>query len=232
MLPLQDNIRSRTFPIVNWLLIAANAVVFFIELSLSPVQLDQLINTFGLIPAHIDWLNPLTFLPFLTHMFLHSGWLHFLSNAWILFIFGDNVEDRLGSIRYLFFYILGGVAAGLLQTLVAAGSSIPAVGASGAIAAVLGAYILFYPSARVVTLIPIFIFPWIVQIPAFVYLGLWFISQLFSGFLSLATATGMTMGGVAWWAHIGGFVFGLLMAIPFSLGRKSQQWYPDEYRPW
>jgi membrane associated rhomboid family serine protease len=232
MFPIQDSVRSRTFPLVNWLLIAVNTFVFFFEVSLPESELERLILTMGIVPQNINLANPLTWMPFFSHMFLHGGWFHLLSNLWILFIFGDNVEDRMGSSRYLVFYILGGITAGLLQTILAANPSIPAVGASGAIAAVMGAYFLFYPRARVNTLIPVFIFPWFIQVPAVVFLGLWFVSQLFSGFLSLVSASGMQMGGVAWFAHIGGFVFGLIMANIFTIGRKKPHSYADEYYPW
>ena len=232
MFPIQDSVRSRTFPLVNWLLIAINTFVFFFEVSLPESELERLILTMGIVPQNINLANPLTWMPFFSHMFLHGGWFHLLSNLWILFIFGDNVEDRMGSSRYLVFYILGGITAGLLQTILAANPSIPAVGASGAIAAVMGAYFLFYPRAQVNTLIPVFIFPWFIQVPAVVFLGLWFVSQLFSGFLSLVSAAGMQMGGVAWFAHIGGFVFGLIMANIFTIGRKKPHSYADEYYPW
>jgi len=188
MLPLRDTIQSRSFPIVTWLLIAANVLVFFLELSLGLDAREQFVLTFALVPRQVNLLNPLTYLPFLTHMFLHGGWVHILSNMWIFYIFGDNVEDRMGSGRFLLFYLLGGLAAGGLQYFVDPTSAVPALGASGAIAAVLGAYILFFPRAQVITLIPIFIFPWIVNLPAVLYLGLWFISQLFSGTLALSTA--------------------------------------------
>ncbi|NPV85804.1 MAG: rhomboid family intramembrane serine protease [Anaerolineae bacterium] len=232
MLPIRDTVHARYFPFVNYLLIAANAVVFFIELGMPTQQLEQLIATFGLIPAKLVWSNPLTLVPLLTHMFLHSGWLHFVSNVWILFIFGDNVEDRLGSFRYLVFYILGGVGAGLLQSVLTTNPNLPAIGASGAIAAVMGAYFLFFPTARVITLIPLFFVPWFVEIPAIIYLGFWFVSQLFSGVLSLTMTQGMEVGGVAWWAHIGGFIMGLILAKPFEARRRRRIWYPDEYYPW
>jgi membrane associated rhomboid family serine protease len=232
MIPLKDTIRSRSFPLVTLLLIAANVLVFFYELSLSPRQLELLILHYGLEPASLDLVHPLTFLPFLTHMFLHSGWFHILSNLWILFIFGDNVEDRMGPGRYLVFYLMGGLAAATLQAVVAPGSTVPAIGASGAIAAVLGAYFLFYPTARVQTLIPIFIIPWFIEIPAIVYLGFWFVSQLFSGLAALATPSSMNMGGVAWFAHIGGFIFGLALGRLFAYRRPKDVWHADEYYPW
>jgi membrane associated rhomboid family serine protease len=146
MFPIRDTIRSYSFPIVNWLILIANTLVFLFELSLSPLGLERFIGVFGLVPARLNLLNPFSFLPFLTHMFLHGGWFHFLSNMWMLFIFGDNVEDRMGSLRYLIFYLLGGIAAGFLQAFVNLGSTVPAIGASGAIAAVMGAYFLYFPA--------------------------------------------------------------------------------------
>jgi membrane associated rhomboid family serine protease len=194
-------------------------VVFFFELNLSPLELERLIRTYGLIGSRFQVENPATWLPLFSHMFLHGGWLHFLSNMWTLFIFGDNVEDRMGSFRFLLFYLLGGAAAGLLQIVLGA-ANVPSIGASGAIAAVLGAYFLFFPRAQVITFIPLFFLPW-------------FISQLYSGLLSLALPGGMSMGGIAWWAHIGGFLFGLLLAFPFSIAsRKRTYWHRDEYYPW
>jgi membrane associated rhomboid family serine protease len=230
MLPIKDTIRSRTFPWITWVLIIANALIFIFETRLSRPELDAFIETFGLVPALVDMVNPLTWYPFLTHMFLHGGWFHLLSNMWILFIFGDNVEDRLGSGRFLAFYLLGGIGAGLLQSFISPDPNIPSLGASGAIAAVLGAYILFFPRSRVITLVPLFFIPWFIEIPAVIFLGIWFVSQLFSGIASLTAAAG-EWGGVAWWAHIGGFVFGLLLSKPFSVGRRPTRWYPDEYFP-
>lgn len=233
MLPLKDTIRSRSLPIMTWLIILTNSFVFLVvELNLSPFQLERFIRTFGLLGTRIQVDNPFTWYPFLTHMFLHGGWVHFLSNMWTLFIFGDNVEDRMGSFRFLVFYLVGGIAAGMLQLLLGA-PNIPSIGASGAIAAVLGAYFLFFPRAQVITFVPVFFLPWFVNIPAVIYLGFWFISQLFSGLVSLALPAGMSMGGIAWWAHIGGFVFGLLLALPFSASKRRQvYWYRDEYYPW
>jgi membrane associated rhomboid family serine protease len=216
MIPIRDTIRSNTFPLFNWILIGANTLVFLFELSLSPQALEQFISFFGIIPERLNvlhpWViiaNPLPLITLITHMFLHSGWVHFLSNMWILYIFGDNVEGRLGHVRYLIFFIAGGVIAGLAQVLIAPNSSIPSIGASGAIAAVLGAYLVLFPHARVVTLVPILFFFWFIDIPAIFYLGFWFISQLFSGLISLPTAG--EVGGVAFWAHIGGFVYGVFI---------------------
>ena len=231
MFPIRDNIHSRSFPIVNWLLIIINGVVFFLEWSLSPDELTNLINSFALTPALVSLNNPMSILPFFTHMFLHGSWVHIISNLWILFIFGDNVEDRMGSLKYLVFYLMGGIAAALVQFFLTSDPTLPMVGASGAIAAVMGAYLLFFPRARVHTFIPIFIFPWFIQVPAVIFLGLWFVTQLFSGVLTLAPETASVGGGVAWWAHIGGFAFGLIMAGLFA-NRKKSRTYADEYYPW
>lgn len=231
MIPIKDTIRSRSFPLITWVIIIANTLVFFFEIGLTPLQQERFVTAFALTPGRLNPLNPLTLLPVFTHMFMHAGWLHFLSNIWILFIFGDNVEDRMGSLRFLFFYLLGGITAGLIQAMVMANSMIPVLGASGAIAAVMGAYFFYYPSARVITFIPVFIFPWFVEIPAVVYLGFWFISQFFSGLFSIYTNT-INAGGVAWWAHIGGFLFGLIMARPFCFRKSQPCWHADEYYPW
>lgn len=233
MIPIKDTVRAHTFPIVNWVLIIANVLIFLFETTLDPRELELFIDSFGLVPAYVEVANPLTWYPIFSHMFLHGGWFHLLSNVWILFIFGDNVEDRLGSGGFLFFYLLGGVAAGLLQSVLSPNPLIPSIGASGAIAAVMGAYIRFFPRSEVITFIPIFIFPWFINVPAILYLGFWFVSQLFSGILALANPNTVEWGGVAWWAHIGGFLFGLLVAILLSPRRRQQRvWYPDEYYPW
>lgn len=226
MFPIKDTIRSRSFPIITWGLIIINILIYFYESSLSQAGLDHLISTYGLIPSKIILTNPLTWLPLLTHMFLHGSWWHVLSNMWTLFIFGDNVEDRMGSVRYILFYLIGGVAAGLIQMLQGGDPNIPSIGASGAIAAVLGAYFLHFPKSKVVTFIPFLLFIWFVKIPAVIYLGVWFISQLYSGITSASAS------GIAWWAHIGGFVFGLLLALVFKGKEKIQAWHRDEYYPW
>jgi membrane associated rhomboid family serine protease len=205
MIPLTDTIRSRHFPLMTWLLLLINAAVFAFELGLSNGALNQWVSTFALVPGR--WANmPGWFaLTVFTSMFMHAGWWHFLSNMWILFIFGDNVEDRMGPLSFLGFYLVSGVAAALAQVLISPFSMMPVLGASGAIAGVMGAYFLLYPRARVVTVIPILIFPWIVHVPAVLFLGLWFVGQLFSGVAAVGAVS-----GVAWWAHIGGFAFGLL----------------------
>ncbi|MCC6146054.1 MAG: rhomboid family intramembrane serine protease [Anaerolineaceae bacterium] len=232
MFPIRDTIRSHSFPIITLLIIAANAVVFFFELTLSPAALERFFFIFGIVPARLNPANPISFYPFLTSMFLHGGWLHFIGNMWFLFIFGDNVEDRLGSGKYLIFYLFGGIVAGGLQALFTLGSSIPSIGASGAIAAVLGAYLLYFPRSRVITFIPLFFLPWFVEISAIFYLVFWFVMQLFSGVLSLAGTADVQTGGVAFWAHVGGFLFGMMVAFPSLFRRPRGRAHPDEYYPW
>jgi len=227
MIPLRDTIPARRFPIVNTAIIALNVLVFLFESVLTQDQLDQVIWLGGLVPAYF-WQG---WYPLLTSMFLHGGWWHLISNMLALYIFGDNVEDRLGHFRYLLFYLFGGLAAGTAHLLAYRGSPVPTVGASGAIAAVLGAYLILYPYARVITLVPIFYFIRIVEVPALIYLGFWFVSQLFNGLFALAAAADvMQAGGVAWWAHIGGFVFGL--AIIRLISPRPRRTYVDEYWPW
>ncbi len=230
MIPLRDTIRTRHFPIMTWVILGLNVIVFLFELTLSHESLIRFTENFGLVPALLQ-SNPIRFvLSIFTSMFMHAGWFHLLSNMWILFIFGDNVEDRMGPKSYLLFYLLSGVMAALMQSFLFPASNIPVVGASGAIAGVLGAYILLYPSAKVVTLIPLFIFFSVIQVPVVVFLGFWFVSQLFSGLASI----GATGGGVAWWAHIGGFILGLVASPLFRnrppLQPNSVEILPDEFQ--
>jgi len=164
-------------------------------------------------------------------MFLHGGWVHLLSNMLALYVFGDNVEDRMGQGRYLFFYLVCGLAAAVVHIFINPNSPIPTIGASGAISGVLAAYLLYFPSARVITLVPLFFLPWFVEIPALFYLGSWFVSQLFNGVLSFVTGA-QAFGGVAWWAHIGGFVTGLVLAPLLAPRRYLRRIYVDEYFPW
>ncbi len=218
MIPLRDKNRSYTFPAVNTALIAINVLIFFYELSLGQ-GLRSFLFEFGLVPANVSSGVAPTFFdrayPFFSSMFLHGGWFHLIGNMLYLYIFGDNVEDRLGHFNYLAFYLLSGLGAAISQIAVNPSSEIPMVGASGAISGVLGAYVLFFPHARVVTLVPIFYFIQIMEIPAFFFLLIWFLMQFLSGVSTVAT--GAAGAGVAWWAHIGGFVTGLLLA---SLSRK------------
>jgi len=221
MLPLYDTLRLHKFPLVNWVLIGANVLAFLYETQLNPGSLRGFIETWGVVPS--QWMrNPSSeWITLLSAMFLHGGWFHILSNMWVLFIFGDNVEDRMGAANYLVFYLLCGIAAGLLQSYILPTSSMPIIGASGAIAGVLGAYLILYPRARVASLVPILFIFTLVELPAVVFLVFWFISQLFSGLLSLNGASG---GGVAWWAHVGGFLFGILAVNLFIQGRVYRTW--------
>ena len=199
------------------MIILANAVAFFYELRIGPSALNGFINTWGLVPVRL-WSDPQSaWVTIFSAMFLHGGWFHIVSNMWVLFIFGDNVEDRMGSGQYLVFYLLSGVAAGLMQAFLLPGSAAPMIGASGAIAGVLGAYLVLFPRARILSLVPIFFIFTLIEIPAIIFLLFWFASQLFSGFLSLGGASG---SGVAWWAHIGGFLFGLLSMFVFARRRR------------
>ena len=199
------------------MIILANAVAFFYELRIGPSALNGFINTWGLVPVRL-WSDPQSaWVTIFSAMFLHGGWFHIVSNMWVLFIFGDNVEDRMGSGQYLVFYLLSGVAAGLMQAFLLPGSAAPMIGASGAIAGVLGAYLVLFPRARILSLVPIFFIFTLIEIPAIIFLLFWFASQLFSGFLSLGVASG---SGVAWWAHIGGFLFGLLSVFVFARRRR------------
>jgi membrane associated rhomboid family serine protease len=215
---------------MNVLIITANVLAFFYELSLGR-GLNRFIMHYGVVPsAVLDWRQtdlPITdvALPYLTSMFLHGGWLHLIGNMWYLWIFGDNVEDRLGHFTYLVFYLLCGIGAGIVHTLLNYNTDIPSVGASGAIAGVLGAYVVSYPFARVLTLVPIFIFIQVIEIPALIVLGLWFVLQFFYGAASLTTAA--NSGGVAWWAHVGGFVIGLILIGIFP--RKDRPRYGNGY---
>ncbi|MGD0201377.1 MAG: rhomboid family intramembrane serine protease [Bryobacteraceae bacterium] len=204
MIPLRDTERSESPPIVTSLIIVANAIAFFYELSLDPWSRNHLIATFGVVPEHFSYLS------LLTSMFLHGGWMHVIGNMWFLWIFGDNVEDILGHVRYLLFYLLCGVAAGLAHIAANAGSHLPAIGASGAIAGVMGAYLVKYPHARILTLVPVFVFLTTFELPAAVVLVYWFVLQIFSGLGSVVYSQ-ISQQGVAWFAHVGGFLAGVVL---------------------
>jgi membrane associated rhomboid family serine protease len=195
MIPLRDVIPSRTFPFFTVSFIVLNSVAFFFELSLPSRELQQLVFMYGVVPARFDVLS------LFTSMFLHGGWGHFLSNMLFLWIFGDNVEDRLGHTRFVFFYVLCGVAAAIAHVYMNPMSMLPTIGASGAIAGVLGAYFVLYPNSRVLALVPLIIIWQIVEVPAIVFLGIWFVMQLYY--------VGSTGTNVAFWAHIAGFVAGI-----------------------
>jgi membrane associated rhomboid family serine protease len=215
MIPLSDVIPSRTVPVVTVGLIVVNVLVFLYEQTLPLPLLQQFVASYALIPA---WFSvPALF----TSQFLHGGWMHIISNMLYLWIFGDNVEDRLGHGRFLVFYLGAGAVAAILQTLFDPFSSIPMVGASGAIAAVMGAYFVLYPHSRVLTAVFLIIFFDIVEIPAVFFLGIWFLLQLLSGVGSLAVGNAAG-GGVAFWAHIGGFVAGVLIGM--VLRSRDDRW--------
>ncbi|MCX7983311.1 MAG: rhomboid family intramembrane serine protease [Bacteroidetes bacterium] len=226
MLPIKDINPRRTFPIVNLSIIILNCIVFYYEIILGP-KLEQFFYIYGLVPLNVTTsLARGTFIlhdiiPFFTSMFLHGGWMHIIGNMLYLWIFGDNVEDKLGHFVYLIFYLLCGIGAAIFHILVDPFSELPTIGASGAIAGVLGAYMLIFPRARVLTLIPIFIFIQIAEVPAFFLLFMWFILQFFNGVLSLGFNTS-GFGGVAWWAHIGGFIVGMLLAMFLKLRGKTK----------
>jgi len=217
VIPLRDDIPARRTPVVTWALIAINVLVFLYEKSLPPRALEDLVFLRGLVPARYTdpgWaasagFPPDHYLSFLTCMFLHGSWLHVIGNMWSLWIFGDNVEDRMGPLRFLLFYVLCGLAAGVLHVVTNASSQVPTVGASGAIAGVLGAYFILFPHARVLTLVPLLFIPFFFELPAIVFLLIWFGLQLLQAWSGLG-AEGMG-GGVAWWAHVGGFAAGILL---------------------
>jgi membrane associated rhomboid family serine protease len=214
MIPLKDNIPARRLSVVNTALILLNLGVF-LYVFIGSGRGASLFHHYSLIPATITGgaAHPSfshRMLPFVTYMFLHGGWPHLLGNMWSLWIFGDNVEDHLGHLPYLLFYILCGLAAASVHVLLNLGSQIPTVGASGAIAGVMGAYLVLYPRARVLILIPFFVIFPIIEIPAFFFLGAWFSIQLVNAFFgSLSTAR--PLAGIAWWAHVGGFVAGIFL---------------------
>ncbi|MDW8262010.1 MAG: rhomboid family intramembrane serine protease [Phycisphaerales bacterium] len=240
MIPIQDTIPSRSVPLITWLLIGLNTTFFALELGLSDAALQQVFYLFGVVPARYtdpswaSWVGlPHSYWPFVTSVFLHGGWLHIISNMWALLLFGDNVEERMGGTRYLIFYLLSGIASNVVHVLLNADSTVPAVGASGAIAGVMGAYLILFPRSRIIVLLPILFIPFFFEIPAIVYLAVWFYSQLFNGVLSLAAPD--NVGGIAWWAHVGGFAVGLTLHRLFLLprvqrprSRQADEWFLED----
>lgn len=219
MIPLRDSHPSGTIPIQTILLIVANAYVFYLEVTTS--NLDAFFQNYSLIPALVDLSQPSTLLPFITSMFLHGGLFHILSNMWFLWVFGDNIEGALGWF-YLPFYLLGGIVAAGAQYSFTPESQLPIVGASGAVAAVLGAYLVLYPRSRVLTIVPILFLFTVIELPAIVMLGYWFFIQLFNGYAAFAD-TAATTGGVAWFAHIGGFLVGAVIALLLGDSRSHRR---------
>jgi len=221
MIPIRDDTPRFSTPYVTYFLIALNTVIFLWEWSVgleSQRELNALIFQFGVVPRHVTEALEATanvsladaFLPILTSMFLHGSWLHIIGNMWVLWIFGDNIEDYLGHFPYLIFYLVCGIAASVAHILLNLGSGVPSVGASGAIAGVMGAYFVLYPRARVLTIVPLIIFTfW--WLPAWIVLGYWFLLQLLSGAATSIAVTGQSGPGIAFWAHVGGFVAGILL---------------------
>lgn len=229
MIPLRDNVPRSTWPWVTVAIIAANCAVFFQEVSASPLQRSAMIQSFALIPARTTAflagraVSPaLALLPFLTSMFLHGGWMHLIGNMWFLWIFGDNVEDRVGHFRYLCLYLLCGLAGAVTYFYFSFNSTAPTLGASGAIAGIMGAYLITFPRARVLTLVPIFFFLTTWEIPAYLMLIYWLLIQFASGVLSIGMQGMQEQGGTAWFAHVGGFLAGVPLMLLLRLARRSR----------
>jgi len=225
MIPIRDANPSLRPPIVNYLVIGVCLGVFFYELALGR-QLERFAFAYGLVPvrythweiaARFNWVEQL--IPFFSYMFLHGGWLHLIGNMWTLYIFGDNIESELGHLRYALFYLASGVAAAVIQLVTNFDSAVPTIGASGAVAGVMGAYFVLFPRARILAFVPVFFFFTLVEIPAYVFLGFWFLLQFFSGTFSLL-GDAKHMAGIAWWAHIGGFIGGILLLKIFKPSRS------------
>ena len=218
MIPLRDVIPSRTTPYITVTIIVLNALAWFLELSLPRDVLPLFLRVYGVVPAQLHALT------LLTSMFLHGSWMHVIGNMWYLWIFGDNVEDRVGHGRFIVFYLLCGIAAALGQVVIDPGSTLPTIGASGAIAGVMGAYFVLYPRSRVLTLIPLVIFWEVIEVPAPLLLGFWFLMQLFSaGAIAVTASTGG--GGVAFMAHVAGFLTGLIGVFVFRKRQQPDQWW-------
>lgn len=217
MFPIKDSIKGKSIPIIIWTLIFINTIFFLREILMSERSLELFIYENAVIPLKFSQsisgnyhLNIKDFLNFFTCMFLHGGWVHIIGNLWTLWIFGDNVEDKLGKLNFVVFYLLSGIFASLMHVITNPFSEIPIIGASGAIAGVMGAYFYFFPRAKILIMVPILFFPIFFEAPAVIFLAFWFIQQIFSGALSLALPN--STGAIAWWAHIGGFIFGYVYA--------------------
>lgn len=230
MVPLHDNNPTRITPYVNYTLIGMNIFVFLHEISLSPQQLQAFFQQYAVVPQELtasfqsgdaNQILPQV-LTLFTSQFLHGGFLHLGGNMLFLWVFGNNIEEQLGRIRFLIFYLACGALAGLAQWFFSMDSAIPSLGASGAIAGVLGAYILRFPKARILTLLPLGFFFYTVRIPAVFFLGFWFAQQALYGVASLQASSDMSTGGIAYWAHAGGFVFGAILGPLFGLFSSSR----------
>ncbi len=215
MIPIRDRNPSGTFPYITIGIIVVNVIIFLYEFSLGS-ELGKFIMKFGVVPLKVSYYSQAsdltfinTFFPFISSMFLHGGFIHLIGNMWFLWIFGDNIEDKLGHFKYLAFYFICGIIASSVHVFFNSQSNVPCIGASGSIAGVLGAYMITFPHARVVTVIPLwFIWP-VIELPAMVVLGFWFVIQFFNGAVSITAST--SGAGVAWWAHIGGFAAGVII---------------------
>jgi membrane associated rhomboid family serine protease len=231
MLPLRDDQPRYSTPWVTGFLIGLNLVIFLFEAALDPRSLNLVIHQFGVVPYHLGvflggssrYTLPEIVLPFFTSMFLHGSWMHVIGNMWFLFIFGDNVEDWLGHFKYLVFYLLTGLIAMMTQVAIDLHSTVPSIGASGAIAGVLGAYFILYPRARVL----MWFFIFVLWVPAWIVLGYWFVLNFLSGTQTALGVQGHNVGGVAFWAHVGGFVSGALLVKVFG---ERQRRYPYAYQ--
>jgi membrane associated rhomboid family serine protease len=242
MFPIRNAVPTRYPPVVTWILVAINCAVFLFQIGLSPVEEQLFLSQFALIPAHYTALfaygdvnlSLSDIVPFFTMMFLHGGWLHLILNMWTLWLFGPAIEDRLGHGTFLVFYLVCGIAASLTHVIFSLTSAVPALGASGAIAGVLGFYMRMFPLARIVVLVPILFIPLFFEVPAVVFAGLWFLLQVMQGTAELLMPSA---GGVAWWAHIGGFIAGFALGGPLRLRERRYRIYqPDEgvlgFDPW
>jgi membrane associated rhomboid family serine protease len=218
MIPLRDVIPSRTTPYITVTIIILNALAWFYELALPRDVLPLFLQFYGVVPADF------TATTLVSSMFLHGSWSHVIGNMWYLWIFGDNVEDRVGHGRFIVFYLLCGIAAGLGQIAMDPSSTLPTIGASGAIAGVMGAYFVLYPHSRVLTLVWFFFYIEIFELPALVLLGLWFLMQLFSAGAIAATANSSGGGGVAFMAHVAGFIFGMIAVFVFKKRQTQMEW--------
>ncbi len=233
MIPIQNTVPSRYPPVVTWVLIGFNCGIFLFQMTLGPDELQEFLLRFALIPAIYFRPGPnadltiIDYLPFLTNEFLHGGWLHLILNMWTLWLFGGTVEDRIGSGRYLVFYLACGILASVTHAFFNPDSVVPAVGASGAIAGVLGCYLRMFPMARLVVVIPILFIPLFFEMPAIVFIMFWFLMQVLQGTADLLIPS--TGGGVAWWAHVGGFIAGLALgSLLVRPQRAYRRYYADE----
>jgi hypothetical protein len=235
MIPIRDDTPTYSTPYINYLLVTLNALVFLFEITLSPPVREAFVYQFGVEPVRVlaavglgaSYAPQPSVLPLLTSMFLHAGWLHLIGNMWFLWIFGDNIEDYLGHFNYLVFYLASGIGASVVHILLNSNSTLPSVGASGAIAGVMGAYFLLFPAGRVLMLVPLLFFFTFIWLPAWIVLGYWFVLQFLGGAATSITTAGRQTGGVAFWAHVGGFVVGLAMIklLPQRMHRRSRYTY-------